>query len=91
MFLEKTKSQIEALARNDIDIRPNGDNLGTGSTPSLDQIRGIRRFVFEFGGNDPAFIEVINRRMPELRGSFPDYRFDVVFGVDRAVQKKRGD
>ena len=75
---QKTKVRIHNLQKA-AGTRATPD--GTAEIPTLEQIRGIRRFEFQLDGDSPALREAAENSLNRLRQEFPDYTFSIRFGV----------
>ncbi|MBP2098781.1 pre-toxin TG domain-containing protein [Enterococcus rivorum] len=53
---------------------------GSQSIPSLQEIKGIKKFVFRLDGNSAELQSVVNQNIKKLQSEFPDYTFEVIFG-----------
>lgn len=56
---------------------------GTENAPSLNEIKDIRSFVFRLDGDTPELRQAAVNSLNKLKNEFPDYEFDVIFGVER--------
>ncbi|WP_368265036.1 hypothetical protein, partial [Enterococcus innesii] len=53
---------------------------GSQSIPSLEEIKGVRKFVFRLDGNSAELQSAVNQSIAKLQSEFPDYTFEVIFG-----------
>ncbi|MDR9855848.1 PrsW family glutamic-type intramembrane protease [Paenibacillus sp. VCA1] len=75
---KKTKVRINNLQKA-VGTRTTPD--GTPEIPTLEQIKGIRRFEFQLDGDTPALRAAAENSLNRLRQEFPDYTFSIRFGV----------
>ncbi len=76
--MTKTKNRINNLQNSAVSSRPTAN--GSPEVPSLEEIKGIRQFVFRLNGDTPELREAVERSLEQLRKEFPEYKFDVQFG-----------
>jgi len=77
-ILTKTRNRINNLQNSAVSSRPTAN--GSPEVPSLEEIKGIRQFVFRLDGDTPELREAVERSLEQLRKEFPEYTFDVQFG-----------
>jgi len=75
---QKTKVRINNLQKA-AGTRTTPD--GTAEIPTLEQIKGIRRFEFQLDGDSPELRAAAENSLNRLRQEFPDYTFSIRFGV----------
>lgn len=76
---QKTKVRINNLMQKAVGTRTTPD--GTAEIPTLEQIKGIRHFEFQLDGDSPALRTAAENSLNKLRQEFPDYTFNIRFGV----------
>ncbi|WP_146116208.1 hypothetical protein [Paenibacillus sp. AR247] len=76
---QKTKVRINNLMQKAVGTRTTPD--GTAEIPTLEQIKGIRHFEFQLDGDSPALRAAAENSLNKLRQEFPDYTFNIRFGV----------
>ena len=74
---QKTVNRIKNLDIADA-TRPTVN--GSQSIPSLQEIKGIKKFVFRLDGNSAELQSAVNQSIKKLQSEFPDYTFEVIFG-----------
>lgn len=53
---------------------------GSQEIPALQEIKGIKEFVFRLDGDTPKLRQAVNKSINKLKEEFPDYKFSVTFG-----------
>ncbi|MGG2994970.1 peptidoglycan-binding protein [Paenibacillus macerans] len=76
-ILDKTRKRINNIAKA---TATRATKNGTSNIPSLDQIKGIRKFIFRLDGDTPELRQAVENSLEQLRKEFPDYTFDALFG-----------
>ncbi|WP_370642699.1 DUF4280 domain-containing protein [Brevibacillus sp. DP1.3A] len=77
-ILTKTRNRINNLHKSAVSSRPAAN--GSPEAPSLEEIKGIRQFVFRLDGDTPELREAVEKSLEQLRKEFPEYTFNVQFG-----------
>ncbi|MEK3874775.1 hypothetical protein NYE76_33490, partial [Paenibacillus sp. FSL M7-0831] len=76
-ILDKTRKRINNIVKA---TATRATKNGTSNIPSLDQIKGIRKFIFRLDGDTPELRQAVENSLEQLRKEFPDYTFDALFG-----------
>nr|WP_154888379.1 WXG100 family type VII secretion target [Paenibacillus xylanexedens] len=76
-ILTKTRNRIFAL-ENATSTRTTVN--GSQEIPALQDIKGIKEFVFRLDGNTPKLRQAVNKSINKLKEEFPDYKFSATFG-----------
>lgn len=79
-ILGKTRKRIKNIAEA---TATRATKNGTPTVPSLDEIKGIRKFVFRLDGDTPELRRAAENSLEQLRKEFPDYSFEVLFGGEK--------
>ncbi|WP_230202486.1 hypothetical protein [Paenibacillus ihumii] len=79
-ILDKTRKRINNIAEA---TATRATKNGIPDVPSLDQIKGIRKFVFRLDGDTPELRQAVENSLEQLRKEFPDYTFEVWFGGEK--------
>ncbi|CAM4250014.1 hypothetical protein HCA64_03125 [Listeria booriae] len=56
---------------------------GSKSIPTIEEIRGIKKFIFRLDGDTAELREAVEQSIEKLRNEFPNHSFDVIFGGDK--------
>ncbi|WP_339235596.1 WXG100 family type VII secretion target [Paenibacillus sp. FSL R5-0517] len=76
-ILTKTRNRIFAL-ENATSTRTTVN--GSQEIPALQEIKGIKEFVFRLDGDTPKLRQAVNKSINKLKEEFPDYKFSATFG-----------
>ncbi|MFE6077309.1 WXG100 family type VII secretion target [Paenibacillus sp. NPDC057886] len=76
-ILTKTRNRIFAL-ENATSTRTTVH--GSQEIPTLQEIKGIKEFVFRLDGDTPNLRQAVNKSINKLKEEFPDYKFSATFG-----------
>ncbi len=76
-ILTKTRNRISAL-ENATSTRTTSN--GSQEIPALEEIKGIKEFVFRLDGDTPELRQAVNNSINKLKEEFPDYKFSATFG-----------
>jgi hypothetical protein len=79
-IIQKTRARINNLFGTASATRPTVG--GTPSVPSIDELRGIKEFVFRLEGDTPELKQAVEMGLNTLRKEFPDFQFNAEFGVN---------
>lgn len=55
---------------------------GSQEIPTLDDIKGIKEFIFRLDGDTPELRQSVDNSIKKLKKEFPDYKFSANFGGD---------
>lgn len=55
---------------------------GSREIPTLDDIKGIKEFIFRLDGDTPELRQSVDNSIKKLKKEFPDYKFSANFGGD---------
>ncbi|WP_181438865.1 pre-toxin TG domain-containing protein [Paenibacillus sambharensis] len=76
-ILTKTRNRISAL-ENATSTRTTVN--GSQEIPTLEEIKGIKEFVFRLDGDTPELRQAVYNSVNKLKEEFPDYKFSATFG-----------
>ncbi|SEO97017.1 hypothetical protein SAMN04488134_1272, partial [Amphibacillus marinus] len=74
---QKTVNRIKNLDIADA-TRPTVN--GSQFIPSLEEIKGVKKFLFRLDGNSAELQSAVNQSITKLQSEFPGYTFEVIFG-----------
>ncbi|WP_340398806.1 WXG100 family type VII secretion target [Paenibacillus sp. FSL H8-0079] len=82
---EFADKQIFTKTRNRIFALENATSTrttvhGSQEIPALQEIKGIKEFVFRLDGDTPKLRQAVNKSINKLKEEFPDYKFSATFG-----------
>ncbi|WP_434384338.1 SH3 domain-containing protein [Melittangium boletus] len=76
----KTKKRISALL--DSATRTRAQSSGSRNVPSIQELRGIRRFEFHIDGDTPGLRTAVSAALVKLLQKYPGWSFGARFGVN---------
>jgi hypothetical protein len=76
----KTQKRIRVLL--DQTTRTRAQASGSQNVPSIQELRGIRRFRFQIDGDTPGLRSAVAASLMKLRQHYPGWSFEARFGVN---------
>ena len=79
-IFKKTQKRITELFDPATQTRPGTG--GSSRVPSIQELRGVRRFQFHIDGNTPALRSAVAASLLKLRQTYPAWNFEARYGVN---------